>query len=71
MSYQIIADSCCELTEEMKRDQGVLTASLTLEVGEEQIIDDETSEVFSGKSGGVSGMPEICVPFPGGISTGV
>ena len=42
MSYHIIADSCCELTEEMRRDPGIETASLTLEVGGETIVDDET-----------------------------
>ena len=66
MSYQIIADSCCELTEEMKRDQGLLTASLTLEVGEEQIIDDETfdQKSFLAKVAACPECPKSACPSP-------
>ncbi|MCR5416554.1 MAG: DegV family protein [Pseudobutyrivibrio sp.] len=40
--YKIIVDSCGELTQEMKDDGHFVNVPLTLEVGDEQIIDDET-----------------------------
>ena len=42
MSYKIIIDSCGELTEEMKKSGKFVSAALTMQVGEYQIIDDET-----------------------------
>lgn len=42
MSYKIIIDSCGELTEEMKKDNHFETASLSMQVDEYNIIDDET-----------------------------
>ena len=42
MSYQVIVDSCGELTPEMKASGIFETASLTIEVGGHHIVDDET-----------------------------
>lgn len=42
MSFHIVADSCCELTEDMKKRENIEIAPLTLEVGGESILDDET-----------------------------
>ena len=42
MSFKIILDSCGEQTAEMKADPRFASAALTLEVAQEQIIDDET-----------------------------
>ena len=42
MSFHIVADSCCELTADMKKRGNIEIASLTLEVGGESILDDET-----------------------------
>ena len=42
MSFHIVADSCCELTADMKKEEILRTAPLTLEVGGESILDDET-----------------------------
>ena len=42
MSYKVIVDSCGELTPEMKASGIFETASLTIEVGGHQIVDDET-----------------------------
>lgn len=66
MSYHIIADSCCELTEEMKRDPQIETASLTLEVGGETIIDDETFEQksFLAKVAACPECPKSACPSP-------
>ena len=42
MSSHIVADSCCELTADMKKRENIEIAPLTLEVGGESILDDET-----------------------------
>ena len=42
MSVHIVADSCCELTADMKKRGNIEIAPLTLEVGGESILDDET-----------------------------
>lgn len=42
MSYRIIVDSCGELTEEMKKSGVFQTASLSIDIDEHHIIDDET-----------------------------
>lgn len=42
MSYKIIGDSCTDLTEEMRKDGHFHIVSLTLQVGEDSIVDDGT-----------------------------
>lgn len=42
MSYKIIGDSCLDLTEDMKKDPRFQMIPLTLQVGDAQVIDDET-----------------------------
>ena len=42
MEYKIIVDSCGELTEEMKKSGVYETASLSMQVGGANIVDDET-----------------------------
>lgn len=42
MTYKIIGDSCLDLTEELKRDPHFQMIPLTLQVGDRQVIDDET-----------------------------
>lgn len=42
MNYRIVIDSCGELTEEMKKDERVVSAPLTIRLGDEEIVDDET-----------------------------
>lgn len=39
MSFHIVADSCCELTADMKKRGNIEIAPLTLEVGGESILD--------------------------------
>ena len=41
MSYKIVVDSCCELPEELKKDERFEIVPLGLEVGEWRIPDDE------------------------------
>lgn len=42
MSYKIIIDSCGEITKEMKESGKFISVPLTLQVGEKEIVDDET-----------------------------
>ena len=42
MDYKIIVDSCGELTEEMKKSGIFESAALSMEVGGERIVDDDT-----------------------------
>ena len=42
MSYKIVIDSCGELLEQWKQDERFASVPLTLTVGRENIIDDET-----------------------------
>ena len=42
MTYKIIGDSCLDLTEELKKNPHFQTIPLTLMVGEQTFIDDET-----------------------------
>lgn len=42
MTYKIIGDSCLDLTEELKKDSHFQMIPLTLQVGDTQVIDDET-----------------------------
>lgn len=42
MSYKIVVDSCCELPEELSRDERFERIPLGLEVGDYQVLDDES-----------------------------
>jgi len=42
MTYKIIGDSCLDLTEELKKDPKFQMVPLTLQVGDAQVVDDET-----------------------------
>ena len=41
MSYKIVVDSCGELTEEMKQSGKVESVALSIQIDNENIIDDE------------------------------
>lgn len=47
MSFKVIMDSCGEMTEEMKQDERFEAAALTLTVGGEDIVDDESFDQSS------------------------
>lgn len=66
MSYKIILDSCGEMTQEMKQDERFEAAALTLTVGEEDIIDDETfdQEAFLKKVAECPECPKSACPSP-------
>ena len=70
MSFHIVADSCCELTADMKKRGNIEIAPLTLEVGGESILDDETfdQKSFLRKVAECPECPKSACPFPHGIS---
>lgn len=47
MNFKVIMDSCGEMTAEMKQDERFEAAALTLTVGNEDIVDDESFEQVS------------------------
>ena len=66
MSFHIVADSCCELTADMKKRGNIEIAPLTLEVGGESILDDETfdQKSFLRKVAECPECPKSACPSP-------
>lgn len=66
MSYKVVIDSCGELPERLKNDSSYETASLTLTVDEEDIIDDETFDqaYFLKKIADSPNCPKSSCPSP-------
>lgn len=66
MSYRVVIDSCGELTEEMKQSGNYAVASLTLQVDEHMIIDDESFDQadFLRKVAASPNCPKSSCPSP-------
>lgn len=66
MNFHIVADSCCELTDDMKKRENIEIAPLTLEVGGESILDDETfdQKSFLKKVADCPDCPKSACPSP-------
>lgn len=66
MSYKVIVDSCGELTEEMKQSGHFENVSLSMQVGEEIIVDDETFDQvsFLRKVAACKNAPKSSCPAP-------
>ncbi|NCB92805.1 MAG: DegV family protein [Clostridia bacterium] len=66
MSFKIILDSCGEMTPEMKSDDRFEAAALTLTVGTEDIVDDETFDQasFLRKVAACQESPKSACPSP-------
>lgn len=66
MSYKIVIDSCGELTEEMKRSGNYETASLSIDVDDYHIVDDETfnQAEFLKKVAASPNCPKSSCPSP-------
>lgn len=66
MSYKIIVDSCGELTEEMKQSGVFESIALSMEVGGERVVDDETFDQssFLAKVAAASECPKSSCPSP-------
>lgn len=45
MPYQIVVDSCCDLTDEIKKDLNIKTVPLNLYLGDQHFVDDETLNI--------------------------
>lgn len=66
MSYKIIGDSCTDLTKEMREDGRIQIVPLTLTVGTEDIVDDESFDQagFLKKMKECSECPKSACPSP-------
>lgn len=66
MRYKIVVDSCCELPEEYKNDPRFERIPLTLEVGSNRILDDETfdQQDFLKKVAAYPKCPKSACPSP-------
>ena len=66
MSYKIVIDSCGELLDEWKNDEHIESVPLTLTVGGEDIIDDETfdQKEFLAKVAACPECPKSACPSP-------
>ena len=47
MDYKLIADSCCEVTEEIQKETGVKLVPLTLRIDDKEYIDDESLDIIA------------------------
>lgn len=45
MPYTLVADSCCDLTDELRAEWGVKSVPLTLTLGEDSYVDDENLDL--------------------------
>ncbi len=66
MSYKIVVDSCCELPEQYKKDARFERVPLGLEVGDDQILDDENfnQKEFLAKVAACPTCPKSSCPSP-------
>lgn len=66
MSYLILCDSCADFTDKMKADSHFIRIPLTLHIGEEDIIDDETfdQKAFLEKVSAYPECPKSSCPSP-------
>lgn len=67
MEYKIIADSCCDLTPQLKQQLGVTTVPLTLILGDTAFVDDDTLDLvdYMDKMKNYSGKIGSACPSPG------
>jgi len=66
MNYKIIADSCCDLTEGMKKEMGVVSIPLTMTLGNKDFCDDEHLDLngFLSEMKTFTGKPHSSAPSP-------
>lgn len=67
MNFRIIADSSCDLTEDMKREMNIRIVPLKLRLGEKEYVDDEGLDVkeYLKEMGLYEKHPETSCPPPG------
>lgn len=66
MKIRIVADSCCEFPQELKKEVDCVNVPLTLFVGDNEIIDDETFDQrsFLKQVADCEGVPRSACPSP-------
>lgn len=66
MSYKIVVDSCCDLTDDMKRWDNFEVVPLTLEINDYRILDDEgfDQDDFISRMKANDGMAKSACPSP-------
>lgn len=66
MRYQILMDSCGDLSEEMKEIEEVVSVPLRIRIGREEVFDDESLNIrdMLSKIGREEGMVGSCCPSP-------
>ncbi|MGN0521447.1 MAG: DegV family protein [Eubacterium sp.] len=66
MSYKIVVDSCCDMTDEMKRWNDITIVPLSLEIGDYRIFDDESfdQDDFIARMKANNGMAKSACPSP-------
>lgn len=66
MSYKIVVDSCCDLSEDMKGWDNLSVVPLTLQLGDYCILDDESfdQDDFIGKMQAYNGVAKTACPSP-------
>ncbi|MCM8710213.1 DegV family protein [Clostridium sp. SYSU_GA19001] len=66
MAIKIVADSSCDLTDEMKKEMNVDIAPLTLQLGDKSFIDDESLDVkhYVKEMGECEVAPKTACPSP-------
>jgi len=67
MDFKIIVDSCCDLTEELRKRFNILTAPLSIDVGDKHFVDDEDldREGLLNAMHNSSETPKTASPGPG------
>lgn len=66
MSYKIVVDSCCDLTDEMRKWDNLAVVPLTLEINEYRILDDENfdQDDFISRMKANGGIAKSACPAP-------
>ncbi|MDP3447010.1 MAG: DegV family protein [Eubacteriales bacterium] len=67
MKYTLVADSCCDLTKELRAEWDVKSVPLTLTLGEESYTDDDTLDLpdFMARMRACKGRVGSAAPAPG------
>ncbi|MBD8973707.1 MAG: DegV family protein, partial [Clostridiales bacterium] len=66
MKFKIVGDSCTDFTEEDRKKEYIVSVPLTISVGEDEIIDDESfdQELFLKKVAAYPQCPKSACPSP-------
>lgn len=67
MEYKLVADSCCDLTKEMRQEWGVTSVPLTLTLAEKEFTDDDNLDLpqFMAEMKACKGRVGSAAPAPG------